>query len=133
GSLPTFTATYIPGRPPSPPRRSSDLTSAIGRCAASLGLSTPTASGSTVTITSSTLGTAGNHITVSALNNSGIYTWSGPTAAVDGTNTCTTLPTATFATSSTLSTLASNLAIAINACPSTSGVTASPSGAGITL
>src|SRR5206468_6618177 len=89
GIAPNFTATFATSS--STTTLASNLgngaTSAIGRCAANLGLSTPSATGSTVTITSTQLGTAGNHITVGATNNAGIYAWSGPTAAIDRTQT----------------------------------------------
>jgi hypothetical protein len=137
GSAPNFTANFATSNSATTlaANLGNGATSAIGVCASQLGLSTPSATSGTVTITSSTLGTAGNHITVNAANNTGIYTWSGPTAALDGTNGCTGNTTGTFATSTDLPTLASNLATAIQACTShtTVGVTASATGGTVSL
>src|SRR5439155_9847709 len=123
GIAPNLTATFATSSSPSTlaSNLGNGATSAIGRCAASLGLSTPSATGSTVTITSTQLGTAGNHITVGATNNTSIYTWSGPTAAIDGTQTCGSSTSGTFISGATPSDVATNLAAAINACSSAFG------------
>jgi hypothetical protein len=87
---------------------------AIGHCAASVGFSTST-TGATVTVTDTT---PGNFTTFSVGGGaSGVFSWgSGVTAGTNGSNACTSPTAGTFQTANATTTLASNLAAAINAC-----------------
>jgi hypothetical protein len=87
-------------------------------------------SGSTFTVTNPI---PGPFLTVNAAGNAGIFTWGGVTGGSAGTNSCASSTTGTFATSSSTTTLASNLAAAINLCPAAVGVTASSGTNTVTL
>src|SRR5207248_481828 len=114
----------------SPTTLASNLSAAINLCPATAGV-TAGSSSSTTTITSRTPGSPGNTIS-GASNDTGIFSWAAAINGIDGTNTCPTLASATFATSSTTATLASNLAAAINAC-SGANVTGSSSASTVTV
>jgi hypothetical protein len=82
------------------------------------------ASGATVKVTTPVLGTSTVINSATTTNPTGIFSWtSGPTAGNNGSNSCTTITTGTYATSTVLSTLAANLAAAINMCPTGTGLT----------
>ncbi|MGB7547694.1 MAG: hypothetical protein WBM14_08090 [Terracidiphilus sp.] len=73
----------------------------------------------------------GNFLAVSnGLNNT---FGSGLTAGTNGTPTCTNSTTGYFATSTSTTTLAANLAAAINACPAAAGVTATSTTNAVTV
>src|SRR5204862_6427701 len=87
---------------------------------------TASASGSGVTVTGTGLGAA----TFGGTETSGgghALNWSATSAGSNGTNACASSTTGTFASSLNTTTLASNLAAAINLCPVGAGVTATSS------
>jgi hypothetical protein len=115
----------------------SNLETAINACNTSYSAvgATATLSGSSVIVSNTTLG----DLTISnfAVGGSGlpasVFSWGSVTAGSDGSNGCTGSTTATYMTSSSTSTLASNLSAAINDCTSGTGVTSSASGSTVDL
>src|SRR5208282_696300 len=69
----------------------------------------------------------------SGSNLGSLYSWGGVSGGSAGTNACTSSTAGTFATSNNTTTLAANLAAAIAACPAAAGVTATSSGAVVTV
>src|SRR5439155_6299785 len=101
-----------------------NLAAAINACPVAAGV-TAASSTNTVTATSRTPGSF-TTFSVGAANNTGIFSWGVANAGTDGANACSTSTTGTFATSSSTSTLASNVATAIGLCSAAAGVSASP-------
>ncbi len=75
----------------------------------------------------------GPFLTESGSNLSGLFSWGTVVTGTAGTNTCTSSTSGTFAASNSTTTLASNLAAAIAACPAAAGVTATSSGSAVTI
>src|SRR5207249_1578497 len=65
----------------------------------------------------------GPFLAVGTTNNTGIFSWAAVSGGSAGTNACPSATTGTFATSSSTTTLASNVATAINRCPAAAGLT----------
>ena len=108
----------------------SNVATALAACPAAVGV-TATSSTNTVTVTQRK---PGAFLAVGAANNTGIYSWGSVSGGSAGSNGCTGNTTGTYATSAAPSVLATNLAVAINACtPSTVGVTAVAIGSAVNL
>jgi hypothetical protein len=108
-----------------------DVSAAIALCPASAGISA-TSSTNTVTVSDTTLGASDTSaFSVTATNNTGLFSWGTPSAGNDGSYTCSgsSSPyTATYATSSSTTTLAAHLSSAITNCNgSTIGVSSTSS------
>ncbi len=112
----------------------SNIAAAINSCNSSypaVGVTANYTSGnSTFTVTSPA---AGPFLTESGSSLPGIFSWGSMVAGTAGTNSCTSSTSGTFAASSSTTTLASNLAAAIAACPAAAGVTATSNGAAVTV
>lgn len=112
----------------------SNIAAAINSCNSSypaVGVIANYASGnSTFTVTSPA---PGPFLAESGSNLSGLFSWGSVVTGTAGTNTCTSSTSGTFATSSSATTLASNLATAISFCPAAAGITATSSGAVVTV
>ncbi len=89
-----------------------------------------TSGNSTFTVSSPA---AGPFLTESGSNLAGLFSWGTVVTGTAGTNTCTSSTSGTFAASNSTTTLASNLAAAIAACPAAAGITATSSGAVVTV
>ncbi len=131
GTAPTFTGTYVNSGTPS--TLAGNFNTAItGSGCSAVGFTT-SPSGATVTVTDTILGAA----TFNASNNTNIFSWSAGSAGAIGSYTCagSASPfTATYATATSTTTLATNLSSAITNCNgSTLGVSSSSSLNTVTL
>ncbi len=112
----------------------SNIAAAINSCNASYPavgvIANYTSGDSAFTVTSPA---PGPFLTESGSNLTGLFSWGSVVAGGAGTNTCTSSTSGTFAASNSTTTLASNLAAAIAACPAATGVTATSSGAFVTV
>jgi hypothetical protein len=75
----------------------------------------------------------GPFLAESGSNLTGLFAWSSVVTGSAGTNSCASSTSGTFASSNSCTTLAVNLATAIDACPAAAGVTATSSGANLTV
>ncbi len=105
----------------------SNISAAINSCNTNflaVGLTSAYTSGPSFTVTSALPGTAAAITTATATNATGIFSWGTPTTATDGSNACSSTTTGTYATSGNTTTLAGNLAAALNLCPAGTGLAA---------
>ncbi len=110
-----------------------NIAAAINACNSSypaVGATASYTSGSTFTVSGAA---AGPYLAVGASNNTNLFSWGTVTPGTAGTNACTSSTSGTFATSNNTTTLATNLAAAINACPAAAGVTATSTLASVIL
>jgi hypothetical protein len=111
----------------------SNIAAAINACNSSypaVGVTANYTSGNTFTVTSPA---AGPFLTESGSNLAGLFSWGTVVAGTAGSNSCGSSTSGTFATSNNTTTLASNLAAAIALCPAAAGVTATSTGAVVTV
>lgn len=111
----------------------SNIAAAINSCNSSypaVGVVANYTSGNTFTVSNPA---AGPFLTESGSNLSGLFSWGSVVTGTAGTNTCTSSTSGTFAASNSTTTLASNLATAIAACPAAAGISASSSGSAVTI
>ena len=110
----------------------SNIAAAINSCNSSypaVGAIANYASGNTFTVASAA---PGPFLAESGSNLTGLFSWGSVVVGSAGTNSCTSSTSGTLAYSSSTTTMASNLAAAIAACPA-AGVTATSSGATVTV
>jgi hypothetical protein len=106
-----------------------NLVAAANACTAGADIIATYTSGGSFTLANTTFGSAASTLSPTDSNVSNIFSWTASTAGSNGTATCNGT-TGTYAYSSTLSTLATDLNTAISACTaSVIGVTSSTSGA----
>ena len=104
---------------------------AINSCPTSAGIVATYTTGGNFTVANSTFGSATSTLSTTSSNVTGIFSWGTLTVGNNGSNGCSTNTTGTYAYSSTLSTLATNLNTAIGDCTThtTTGVTSTTTGA----
>src|SRR5437762_36584 len=112
--------------------RATALRDAVNSCNSSFATvgATATVSGGITTVSATTPGSDITFTQVDSLSNFG---WANAGGGSNGSNTCSSSTSGTFAISTTNSTQASNLATAISACPVAAGVTASSSSSTTTV
>ena len=117
------------GAVPTTALTASNIRTAINSCPTGTGVSASYTSGSAFTANDTSILGYDTGFTVSGAQ-SGVFGWTGPTLGSNGTSSCTTPASATFAlapttTLPTTSTIATSMAGAINSCATAVGVSAS--------
>jgi hypothetical protein len=113
------------------PGLAANIAAALASCNTNypaVGLTTAYTAGATsFTVSTPLPGTTQGISSVSTTEASNVFQWGTPVAGTPGSNTCSSLTTGTYMTSTSTTTLAANLAAAISLCPTGTGLASATS------